>query len=135
MSFLIDNWMLVLVALASGTGLVWQAFGKGGTSGIAPAQAVQLINREKAMLVDVCSAQEYATEHPVGAKNIPLDALAAQLVQAVKNKSTPVIFVCQAGSRSSRAAAQAVKLGYEKSYSIRGGLRAWREAQLPVERA
>jgi rhodanese-related sulfurtransferase len=53
----------------------------------------------------------------------------------VKNKSVPVILVCQAGSRSSRAAAQAKKLGYERAQSLAGGLKAWREASLPTEKA
>jgi rhodanese-related sulfurtransferase len=71
----------------------------------------------------------------MGAKNIPLAQLEAQLPSVVKNKSVPVILVCQAGSRSSRAAAQAKKLGYERAQSLAGGLKAWREASLPTEKA
>jgi len=57
------------------------------------------------------------------------------LDKAVKNKSTPVIMVCAAGARSKRAQAIAQKLGYEKVHSLNGGLKAWKEANLPVAKA
>jgi rhodanese-related sulfurtransferase len=53
----------------------------------------------------------------------------------VKNKSLPVIMVCQVGGRASRAAAQAQKLGFERAQALSGGLKSWREANLPVEKA
>jgi rhodanese-related sulfurtransferase len=52
----------------------------------------------------------------------------------VKNKATPVILVCASGIRSNKAVAIATKLGYEKAVSLSGGMGAWREASLPVEK-
>jgi rhodanese-related sulfurtransferase len=52
----------------------------------------------------------------------------------VKNKTVPVILVCKSGSRSSRAVAIAKKLGFENAQSLSGGLAAWRNANLPVEK-
>ncbi len=136
MTFLIDNWMLFAVALSSGGLLLWPVVSKGvGASGVTPAEAVQLINREKAVVVDVCQPNEYAAGHVVGARNIPLDQLEANLPNAVKNKNTPVVLVCASGMRSGRAVAVAKKLGYDKAYNLAGGLAAWRSATLPVEKA
>ena len=135
MNFLIENWMLVAVAVGSALALFWPTLSQGAAGGIAPTDAVLLINREKAVLIDVCEPHEFAQSHAIGAKNIPLAQLEAQLPSVVKNKSVPVILVCQAGSRSSRAAAQAKKLGYERAQSLAGGLKAWREASLPTEKA
>jgi len=134
-NFLIENWMLVAVAVGSALALFWPTLSQGAAGGIAPTDAVLLINREKAVLIDVCEPNEFAQSHAIGAKNIPLAQLEAQLPSVVKNKSVPVILVCQAGSRSSRAAAQAKKLGYERAQSLAGGLKAWREASLPTEKA
>jgi rhodanese-related sulfurtransferase len=135
-TFLIDNWMLFAVALSSGGLLLWPVVSKGvGASGVTPAEAVQLINREKAVVVDVCQPNEYAAGHVVGARNIPLDQLEANLPNAVKNKNTPVVLVCASGMRSGRAVAVAKKLGYDKAYNLAGGLAAWRSATLPVEKA
>ena len=51
------------------------------------------------------------------------------------NKAIPLVVVCAAGSRSARAVAQLKKLGYENAQSLSGGLKAWREANLPTEKA
>lgn len=128
--------MLISVALASGGMLVWPMIAGGMNAGALTASgAVQLINREKAVVVDVCSAEEFAAGHVVGAKNVPLDELEARLPGVVKNKALPVILVCASGMRSSRAVAIAKKLGYEQAQSLGGGLKAWKDANLPLEKA
>jgi rhodanese-related sulfurtransferase len=134
-NFLIENWMLVAVAAASALALFWPTLIQGAAGGLVPSEAVLLINREKAVLIDVCEPEEFAQGHAVGSKNIPLAQFEAQLPLVVKNKSMPVILVCQAGSRAARAADQAKKLGYERAQALAGGLKAWREASLPTEKA
>jgi rhodanese-related sulfurtransferase len=134
MKFILDNWMLMSVALASASLLFWPIL-KGASGGsLTPQGAVQLINREKAVVIDVCEANEFAAGHVGGAKNIPLNQLEEKLTAAVKNKALPVILVCQSGARSNRAVAIAKKLGYEQAQSLGGGLSAWRTANLPVEK-
>lgn len=135
MKFILDNWMIMSVALASGAMLVWPVL-KGATGGsLSAAGAVQLINREKAVVIDVCEANEFAVAHVGGAKNIPLNQLEEKLPGVVKNKALPVILVCQSGGRSNRAVAIAKKLGYAQAHSLGGGLSAWKSANLPVEKA
>ncbi len=134
MKFIIDNWMLIAIALTSGMLLFWPALQGVATAGIAPAMAVQLINRERAVVVDVCDPGEFAQGHIDGAKNIPLGELETRLGAAVKNKALPLILVCQSGTRSGRAVAIAKKLGYERAQSLGGGLASWRAADLPVEK-
>jgi rhodanese-related sulfurtransferase len=102
---------------------------------LVPAAAVQLINREKAVVIDVCEPGEFAAGHVVGARNVPLGELETKLGAAVKNKALPLILVCQSGARSGRAVAIAKKLGYEQAQSLAGGLSGWRAANLPVEKA
>ena len=134
--FLIDNWMLISIDLASGGMLVWPLVAGGMSAGALNASgAVQLINREKAVVVDVCEASEFAAGHVTGAKNIPLGELEARLPGIIKNKALPVILVCASGVRSGRAVAIAKKLGYDQAQSLGGGLKAWKDANLPVERA
>ena len=136
MSFFIENWILIAVAFASGAMLVWPAVSAGGRAGsLKPTEAVMLINREKAVVVDVCEPTEFAAGHVIGAKNVPLSDLETKLPGAVKNKATPVILVCATGARSNRALAIAKKLGYENAHSLSGGMGAWRAASLPVEKS
>jgi len=134
-NFFIDNWMLIAVALSSAAMLLWPTLSGAGPGGVTADGAVQLINREKAVVIDVCEAREFAAGHVAGAKNIPYGQLENKLTATVKNKAVPLILVCHSGARSSRAIAIAKKLGYEKAFSLSGGTSAWRSANLPVERA
>lgn len=135
MDFIINNWMLIAVALSSGGLLVFPIVRDAMGADLTPTQAVHLINREKAVVVDVCSAEEYAQGHVGQAKHIPLADLAAKLPDSVKNKDLPVIFVCQSGGRSASAARVAKGLGYAKAQSLGGGLNAWKQAGLPLNKA
>lgn len=135
MNFIVDNWMLVATAAASGLLLLWPLLQGATAGGISPAAAVQLINREKAVVVDVCETEEFAQGHVGGAKNVPLGELEEKLPLAVKNKALPVIFVCSTGARAARALGTAKKLGYEQAQVLAGGLKSWKEANLPTEKA
>ena len=135
MKFIVDNWYLILVALASGGMLLWPVLQSASAGALTPAQAVHLINREKAVVIDVCETEEFATGHVGGAKNVPLSQLEERLPSVAKNKALPVVLVCASGARANRAVAIARKLGYENAQAMAGGLKAWREASLPVEKA
>lgn len=135
MNFLLDNWILVLAALTSGGLLLWPTLASSAQgAAVNTVEAVRLLNREKAVLIDVCEPAEYAACHVAGARNIPLASLEGHK-SLPSNKSLPLVVVCQSGARASRAAAQLRKLGYEKAQPLAGGLNAWREANLPVEKA
>lgn len=133
MKFIVDNWMLIAIALTSGFLLFLPTLQNAG-GGLTPDGAVMLINREKAVVVDVCEADEFATGHVGGARNVPLNQLEDKLAATVKNKALPLILVCQTGARSGRAVAVAKKLGYENAQSMAGGLKAWAAANLPLEK-
>ena len=136
MNFVIENWYLFAAALVSGGLLIWPILTQGTTAGIkvSAADAVQLINRERAVLIDISEPAQYAAGHAAGSRSVPLANLEGSR-DLPKNKSLPVVVVCPTGARSARAAAVLNKLGFEKASPIAGGLRAWREANLPVERS
>jgi rhodanese-related sulfurtransferase len=133
--FVLENWMLITVALSSGAMLMWPMINAGPAGALTVELAVQRMNREKAVVIDVCEADEYAAGHIAGAKNIPLSQLESKLAATVKNKDLPVILVCQSGMRSKKAVAIAKTLGFAKAESLSGGLGAWRSANLPIRKA
>jgi rhodanese-related sulfurtransferase len=133
-NFLLDNWIWLLTAAASGGALLLPQLGKGGgADAVSPAQAVQMINREKAVVVDVCDSAEFSAGHVVGARNIPLDTLEGSKTLP-GNKTLPLVMVCASGARARRAAATARKLGHQNVHVLQGGMAGWREAGLPVEK-
>jgi rhodanese-related sulfurtransferase len=133
--FIIDNWMLISVALVSGALLLWPVIMGASTSGLTASGAVHLINREKAVVIDVSEPGEFAAAHVNGSKNVPMADFEKRLPEVVKNKALPVILVCTSGIRATKAIAMAKKLGYEQAQALGGGLVAWRAANLPLEKA
>ena len=136
--FFIDNWFLFLAAAVSGGLLLWPMLGKGAAGGggkVSTNDAVQLINREKAVLIDVSEPAEYAAGHAAGAKSVPFGQLEASTAALPKNKALPLVVVCPTGSRAGRAVATLKKLGFENARALAGGLEAWRAANLPVEKS
>ena len=132
--FLLDNWYWIVTALVSGGALAWPQLGRGGANAVSPQEAVQLMNREKAVVIDVCETAEFAAGHVVGSRNIPLGTLDGAK-GLPSNKTLPVVLVCARGSRAQRAAGLLKKLGHERVHVLAGGMAAWREASLPVEKS
>lgn len=135
MDFFTENWYLFLLAIGSGVLLFLPAMDKFATGGIAPAEAVTAMNRQKALVIDVREAAEFASGHITGAKHIPLGELEAQLPKIAKNKKQSIIFVCATGARGARAQLIAKKLEYETAQNIAGGMKAWAAAELPLSKA
>ena len=134
MNFLIENWFLIVAALVSGGMLIWPMVVSGSQgAAVGTAEAVRLVNREKGVLIDVSEPEEFAKGHAVGARNIPFGQLEGHK-SLPSNKALPLVVVCPTGARAGRAAGMLRKLGYEKAQVLAGGLKAWREANLPVEK-
>jgi rhodanese-related sulfurtransferase len=134
-SFLLENWVLVLAALTSGGLLLWPSLsGTGGAASVGTSEAVRLINREKAVLIDVSEPEEFARGHAAGARNVPLNSLPGAK-ELPTNKQLPLVLMCSTGARAARAAAMLRKLGHERALALGGGLKAWREANLPLEKS
>jgi rhodanese-related sulfurtransferase len=134
--FLQDNILLIAVAFVSGAMLLWPYVRRatGGPS-VSPSQATQLINREDALVIDVREPGEYGAGHILGAKNVPLsrvDTGGADI--AGKRKDRPVILYCDSGNRSAKAAAVLRGQGYTRVLNLSGGIGAWQQAGLPVEK-
>jgi len=133
--FFVDNWILLLVAFASGAMLVWPLVRRGGGAlSVGTAEAVRLINREKGVLIDVSEPAEFAAGHASGARNVPLGRIEGAK-EVPSNKTLPLVLLCASGARSGRAAALLRKAGHEKAFSLAGGMAAWREAGFPVEKS
>jgi len=126
--------MLLCVALVSGLLLVTPVLQGVMDLGLSPSLVVQMMNKERALVLDVRSYPEFSEEHIVGAQHLVLLELEAKLTQTQKNKQLPLIMVCASGARAQKAVSIAKKLGYEQVHSLSGGLKAWKEASLPTQK-
>lgn len=135
MKFLIDNVWLVLLMVVSGAMLVWpeiQRLMAGGRE-IGTLEATRLINGN-ALVLDVRDGNEYAGGHIPNAKHIPLAELDKRLSEIAKYKDKPVIVSCRTGMRAGGALRILQKNQFTQVYQLRGGITAWEQASLPLER-
>ena len=138
MDFIRNNLLLIAVAVVSGTMLIWP-FVRRTTGGpwVSTSQATHLMNREDALVVDVREPGEYGAGHILGAKNVPLAQIDSRIQsghELGKRKDKPVILYCDSGDRASKAVAALKKQGFSRVANLSGGLPAWQQAGLPVEK-
>ena len=102
-----------------------------GSSLIGPGDAVRLVNGG-ALVLDVREAGEYEAGHIIDARSIPAKEVAQRADSLKKYKEKPVVICCESGFASATAAKALRGLGFNKVATLRGGLRSWRQENLPL---
>ena len=100
----------------------------------SPMGAITLLNEEDAAVVDVSEPFDYKKGHIIDAINIPVAKF-----DELKDKLKPLegralIVACQSGNRSNHAGKKLTALGFEKVFILQGGMQAWLEDNLPIEK-
>lgn len=134
MEFLRDNVLLIGLAIGSGVMLLLPSFRKtaGGATSVRPNEAVALINRNNALVLDVRDDSEFASGHITDAKHIPLAQLNDRLKELAKHKNKAIVVNCQHGTRSAKACGILRAAEFTEVYNLQGGITAWETAKLPV---
>ena len=101
---------------------------------IIPAQeAVLLMNKQDAVVIDVRGAEEFRKGHITGAVNVAASLLKANDVSQIqKYHQKPVILVCETGMTTSSIGRILTKADFTQVYALRGGMAEWRTQNLPV---
>ena len=135
LKFIVDNIFLVAVAFVSGAMLIWPAVRRGaGGASVNSLEATQLINRQDAVVLDVRNADEFQKGHILNARNVPLAQLETRLSDLDRYRQKPVIVTCETGNRSGAAVAVLRRSGFAQVFNLSGGVAAWQQAGLPVEK-
>jgi rhodanese-related sulfurtransferase len=113
---------------------------RAGLDRVTPAQAYEAM-RDGGVLVDVRSQDERERQGLVpGAVHYPLSVVLWRLDPAEDTGNaklpldTRVMLLCRQGYSSSLAAAQLSEIGFERATDVVGGVEAWIDAGLPIER-
>jgi rhodanese-related sulfurtransferase len=132
--FIKSNVLLIGLALGSGIMLLLPMLkkGAGGVPNLSAAEAVTLINRANALVLDVRDEAEFASGHIADAIHIPVAHLAERLSELKKYKNKAILLNCQRGMQSARACDILRKAEFTQVHNLQGGLNAWAEAKLPV---
>jgi rhodanese-related sulfurtransferase len=134
--FLQKNIFLVAVTLVSGGMLLWPLILRAriGAKEVSVQQAVQLINRRDAVVIDVRDAADFASGHIPNARHMPVAEMEKRLKELEKLKSRPVIVSCRSGTRAAAAAAVLRKNGFQEVFPLKGGILGWQQASMPLEK-
>jgi len=134
--FVQSNIWLILLAVVSGFMLIMPNLGATlrGIKEVGVLEATQLINHRDAVVVDVREDKEWTTGHIPNAKHIPLGQLSSRFKELEKFKGKPVVVGCRSGHRSASACAVLKKNGFNEVYNLKGGIIAWEQASMPVEK-
>ncbi len=92
----------------------------------------QTFRSENVVILDVRKADEFAEGHIKGA--ILIDQFQSDFVEQAKAKlpkDKTIAIYCRSGRRSANAAGKLADVGY-KCVNLKGGILAWKEANMPV---
>ncbi len=133
--FIQAQWMLILIFIMSGAMLVWPLIQRrmGGMTEVGTTQVTQLMNRDKAVALDVRETRELESGKIPGAIHIPLSQLKSRMGELEKLKERPIVVYCARGNRSRSAGATLKGAGFAQLYNLTGGHKAWKDAGLPLE--
>lgn len=129
--FLAQQWLLVAALLVVIVMLFMHEGRKSGPA-LTPQQAINLVNAEGGMFLDLRDASDYKKGHISGAVNIPASKLAERMVELDKYKDKPIILVCKMGQQAGAAGKQLRAAGYTKVNRMTGGMMEWGNLQLPI---
>jgi rhodanese-related sulfurtransferase len=99
---------------------------------VGPQQAVMMINRQDAVVLDVRDKKEFDAGHIVDAINIPMSKLAQRVTELDKHKQKPLVVVCKMGQHSGDACKTLQQAGFEQVVRLAGGIAEWKAQSLPL---
>ena len=134
--FILQNLWLVVLFVGSGAVLVWPEVQKlmGGSNEVGTLEATRLLNQGTTLVLDVRDASEYAAGHLPRARHIPLKDLPGRIEEIGKYKERAVLVTCRNGPRAGSASRVLKRAGFNTVYQLKGGIVAWQQASLPVEK-
>ena len=136
LTFLQNNIFLVAVCVISAAMLLWPLIQKAtsGSKDVSVQQAVHLINRRDAIVIDVRDNAEFASGHIPNARHIPAGEMEKRLKELEKFKQRPLILSCRSGPRAVSASGILRKNGFQEVFVLKGGILGWQQASLPLEK-
>jgi rhodanese-related sulfurtransferase len=84
-------------------------------------------------LIDVREDHEWSQSHAAGAEHLGRGIIERDIEKTAPDKDAEIVLYCGGGFRSALAADNLQKMGYTNVLSMAGGIKAWREANFPME--
>ncbi|MFV0277372.1 MAG: rhodanese-like domain-containing protein [Parahaliea sp.] len=131
LEFLGQQWVLAVALLVTVGMLIAHETRKAGPA-LTPQQAINLINREGGVFVDLREAVDYKLGHIINALNIPTGKIDSRRGELEKYRTAPIVLVCKMGQQAGGVGKKLKDNGFEKVYKMKGGMLEWDNLQLPT---
>ncbi|WMJ09835.1 rhodanese-like domain-containing protein [Nitrosomonas sp. sh817] len=95
---------------------------------------VRIAQGEKFYFIDVREDHEYWIDHAAGARHLGKGILERDIESVVPDRNVSIVLYCGGGYRSVLAADALQQMGYRNVASMKGGIKAWRDAAFPLEK-
>ena len=129
--FLAQQWILVAALLAVMVMLFMHETRKAGTS-LTPQKAINLVNAEGGVFLDLRDTAEFRAGHIVDAMHIPASKLMNNTGLLEKYRDKPVVLVCKMGQSAGPVGKKLNADGFQRVNIMTGGMMEWKNLQLPV---
>lgn len=96
---------------------------------LSPQSAIDLINNENAVVIDLRDKESFKNGHIIDAIHCTAEDFEQAKMNKYKNK--PIILVCARGLQSPAIAAKISTMGFQPMV-LGGGIAAWQNADLPL---
>ena len=130
--FIVNHWQLSLAAIVVLMLILFEESRTNGVGAVAAPLLVKLMNSQKVLIVDVREATDFQLGHILSAINIPKAKLADQITKLTAEKNKTIILVSSKGTGLTPSMALLRKQGVQDVKVLKGGLDAWKEADLPM---
>ena len=129
--FIANHWLLTATFAGLLVAFFINEMKRSGQS-ISSQQLVNLVNQQKAVVVDVRDTSEYSAGHITDAINIPHSSMQSRLKELEKFKDRPIVIVCKMGQHAGSMGTMLKKAGFGNVSRLRGGLGAWQAENMPL---
>ena len=129
--FAVNHYILVSLFVAFLLAILVLESRRGGAK-ISAQGAVNLINRDEAVVVDIRDRKDFNEGRITGAINIPLNSIKSRASELKKFKDKQIIVVDKMGQHSAMAVKQLNAEGYTNVVRLNGGVADWKASNLPL---
>ena len=133
MHFFTQNIGYIALMIISAGMMVWPDIDRfiNGGSVIGTLEATLLMNQKRALVLDVRALEDFQKSHIPSARHIPEAEIKTRITELNKFKERPIVLV---GTRPTTAMRALKAAGFTEIAQLRGGMPAWLEAGLPVQK-
>ena len=128
---MVEQWLLIAALSTTLTLLVVHEIRKAGPA-LSITEAVQLVNSENGIFLDVRDVADFARGHITDAKHITAAALSGRTGELEEFREKPIVVVCKMGQTAGPATKMLRAQGFLRAQKLAGGMMEWDAQKLPV---